>query len=103
MNLLDYPLTVRTELTNSGCPLGTLSYELSRSEGVLSQSSARLLEVVLNWARQQFEAMGKPDADGLALQLISMLQGMSLIANATSDPGVVDKMVNRMRDWLQSL
>ena len=103
LQLLDYPLTVRTELTDNGCPLGTLSYELSRSEGVLSQSSARLIEVVLDWTRQQFQAMGKPDAEALALQLISSLQGMSLIANALKDPDVVDKMVTRTRNWLQSL
>jgi len=103
LQLLDYPLTVRKELTDNGCPLGTLSYELSRSEGVLSQSSARLIEVVMNWARQQFEAMGRTDADALALQLISNLQGMSLVANALKDPGVVDKMVKRTKDWLQSL
>ncbi|GMQ87297.1 MAG: TetR/AcrR family transcriptional regulator [Gammaproteobacteria bacterium] len=103
LQLLDYPLTVRTELTDNGCPLGTLSYELSRSEGVLSQSSAQLIEVVLDWARQQFQAMDKPDADELALQLISTLQGMSLVANATRDPGVVDKVISRTRSWLQSL
>ncbi len=101
--LLDYPLTVRNELTDTGCPLGTLSYELSRSEGVLSQSSAQLIEVVLDWARQQFQAMDKPDADELALQLISTLQGMSLVANATGDPSVVDKVVSRTRSWLESL
>jgi len=76
---------------------------LSRSEGILSQSSARPIEVVLDWARQQFEAMGKPGADELALQLISTLQGMSLVANATRDPSVVDKIVSRTRRWLQSL
>jgi len=103
LQLLDYPLTVRTELTDNGCPLGTLSYELSRHEGILSQSSAQLIDVVLDWARQQFQAMDKPDADELALQLIATLQGMSLIANATGDPTVVDKVVNRTRSWLQSL
>ncbi len=103
LQLLDYPLTIRTELTANGCPLGTLSYELSHNEGDLNQSSAKLIQVVLDWTRQQFEAMGKADADALALQLISSLQGMSLIANALKDPGIVDKMVGRTRDWLQSL
>jgi len=103
LQLLDYPPTVRKGLTDNGCPLGTLSYELSRSESDLNQSSAKLIQVVLDWTRQQFAAMGKPDADELALQLISSLQGMSLIANALKDPGVVDKMVTRTRDWLQSL
>ncbi len=103
LRLLDYPLSVRKELTNNGCPLGTLSYELSRSEGILSQSSARLIEVVMSRATQQFEAMGKADAEALTLQLISNLQGMSLVANALKDPGVVDTMVKRTKDWLQSL
>ncbi|MFQ5643837.1 MAG: TetR/AcrR family transcriptional regulator [Thiogranum sp.] len=103
LQLLDYPLTIRTELADNGCPLGTLSYELSHNEGTLSQSSADLIKVVLDWARQQFEAMGRPDADTLALQLVSNLQGMSLIANALKDPEVVEKMVSRTRDWIESL
>ena len=103
LQLLDYPLTLRKELTNNGCPLGTLSYELSRNEGELNQSSAKLIEVVMDWARQQFQLMGRPDADELSLQLVSNLQGMSLIANALKDPDVVDKMVNRTKDWLKSL
>lgn len=101
--LLDYPLTIRRELSDNGCPLGTLSYELSHNEGDLNRSSAELIKVVLDWVRHQFEAMNKPDAEALALQMVTNLQGMSLIANALKDPGVVDKMVNRTRGWIESL
>jgi len=101
--LLDYPLTVRRELSDNGCPLGTLSYELSHYEGALNTSSTDLIAVVLDWVQEQFEAMGKPGARALALQLVSNLQGMSLIANALRDPDVVKTMVNRTRDWLDTL
>ena len=47
--------------------------------------------------------MGRPDAETLALQLVSNLQGMSLVANALDDPSVIDRVVAHSRAWLQSL
>jgi len=100
---LDYPLRIRQELSANGCPLGTLSYELSRYDSVLSANSKKLIEVVLDWSKQQFRALNPGDADALALQFVSNLQGMSLIANTLKDPAVVDLMVSRTREWIESL
>ena len=103
LKLLDYPIKQRRELAENGCPLGTLSYELSRLNSNLNDSARGLVKLVLDWSTQQFELMGQADYKQLGLQFVSNLQGMSLIANALNDPGVVDQMVGRTRAWLASL
>jgi len=100
---LDYPVKLRRKLAENGCPLGTLSYELSHLDGKLNASAGDLVNIVLDWSTQQFELMGQADYRQLGLQFVSNLQGMSLIANALNDPGVVDQMVERTRAWLASL
>lgn len=100
---LEYPWDRRDDLTTHGCPLGTLSYELSRSNGFLRDASRQLIEELLSWSDDQFTQMGRPDARELALQLISNLQGMSLVANALDDRTVVTQMIERTRTWLDGL
>ena len=103
LDFLEIPAQSRSTLSDHGCPLGTLAYEISRTDDALNETSGLLISVLLDWCRDQFEAMGKPDADQLALQMVANLQGMSLIANALNDPTVVDQMVNRTRDWINGL
>ena len=101
--LLDYAIKVQRKLAENGCPLGTLSSELSHLNSNLNDSASDLINIVLDWSTQQFELMGQADYKQLGLQFVSNLQGMSLIANALNDPGVVDQMVGRTRAWLASL
>jgi AcrR family transcriptional regulator len=103
LEFLAVPVDARRNLSDHGCPLGTLAYEISRSENQLNEASGALISVVLEWCQAQFEAMGRSDARQLALQMVTNLQGMSLIANALHDPTVVDQMVDRTRDWINSL
>jgi len=103
LKFLEFPVNNRAALAESGCTLGTLSYELRRSDTRLNELSHSLVGVLLDWAEQQFAAMGQSDARGLALQFTSNMQGMSLISNVLSDPEVVDSMVARTREWLQAL
>jgi len=100
---LDYPISIRDSLAEHGCPLGTLAYELSRADSFLRDSSRALIEEVLNWSTQQFEQMDQPDAHALALQFVSQLQGMSLIANTLNDDQVITDMVEQTRHWLNTL
>lgn len=103
LEFLDHPLAVRADLAANGCPLGTLSYELSRLDSELSESSRTLIEVVLEWSRGQFEAIGSADAGAMALQFVTTLQGMSLVANSLGDPAIVDQTVARLRSWITAL
>jgi len=103
LKFLDYPASHRDEIAESGCTLGTLSYELRRSDTRLNALAHSLVGVLLDWAEQQFTAMGRSDAHELALQFTSNMQGMSLISNVLDDPEVIDSMVARTRQWLEAL
>ena len=103
LKFLEYPACNRTDLAESGCTLGTLSYELRRTDTRLNKLSGSLINVMLEWSEQQFMAMGRVDAGELALQFTSNLQGMCLISNSLNDPEIIDRMVERTRKWLLSL
>ncbi|MGW6916718.1 TetR/AcrR family transcriptional regulator [Kitasatospora sp. NPDC054939] len=87
-----------------GCPTGTLAVELDkREDGALDAEAGETIRRLLDWAGQQFRSAGLPDPDGLALTLVAGYQGMSLLANALRDPGVMTREGDRLTRWLDSL
>ncbi|WP_439944699.1 TetR/AcrR family transcriptional regulator [Streptomyces sp. BBFR115] len=87
-----------------GCPTGTLAVELDkRADGDLDMAAGAVIRRLLDWAADQFRALGLTDPDGLALTLVSGYQGMSLLANALRDPEVMSREGARLLAWLDSL
>ncbi|MFI9556443.1 TetR/AcrR family transcriptional regulator [Nonomuraea endophytica] len=87
-----------------GCPTGTLAAELDkRAEGGLDAEAGRVIRLLLDWAERQFRELGLPEPDGLALTLVGAYQGMSLLANALREPGIMDREGARLLAWLDSL
>ncbi|MFI7634849.1 TetR/AcrR family transcriptional regulator [Nonomuraea sp. NPDC049400] len=87
-----------------GCPTGTLAAELDkRDEGGLDVEAGRVIRLLIDWAERQFRELGLPDPEGLALTLVGAYQGMSLLANALRDPGIMNRQGARLLDWLDSL
>ncbi|MEU9342928.1 TetR/AcrR family transcriptional regulator [Streptomyces sp. NPDC048278] len=99
-----------------GCPTGTLAAELGKrgegSEGSLDTEVGAVIRRLLEWAARQFREMRLSGSDGadhpddpddLALTLVAGYQGMSLLANALRDPGVMTREGARLLTWLDSL
>ncbi|MFH8366250.1 TetR/AcrR family transcriptional regulator [Streptomyces sp. NPDC018031] len=87
-----------------GCPTGTLAVELDkRADGTLDAEAGAVIRRLLDWAGQQFRALGLAHPDDLALTLVSGYQGMSLLANALRDPDVMTREGTRLLRWLDSL
>lgn len=87
-----------------GCPIGSLCYELAKSRGTLSEEAARPLRVLLDWCEQQFHPIvGKKRAPACALNLVSGLQGVSLIANAFEKPAMILMQTQFLKAWLRAL
>ncbi|MFI8369644.1 TetR/AcrR family transcriptional regulator [Streptomyces sp. NPDC085466] len=94
----------RDTAARRGCPTGTLAVELDkRADGTLDAEVGAVVRRLLDWAADQFRALGLPDPEGLALTLVSGYQGMSLLANALRDPDVMTREGTRLLDWLDSL
>ncbi|MHB1084811.1 MAG: TetR/AcrR family transcriptional regulator [Thiobacillus sp.] len=84
-----------------GCPIGSLCYELAKQHNTLSDEANKPLKVLLQWAGEQFRLLGKgEESPSLALHMITVLQGASLVANALNDPAVIVQETDRLKAWL---
>jgi len=103
LEFLRYPGEIKQTLINNGCPMGTLSYELSRSQTYLQAPSSDLIKTLLDWTVVQFTGVGVTNPKASGLQFVCNLQGMSLVANTLKQGEIIDIMVERTREWIQSL
>ena len=97
-------LTDQSELAALyGCPHGTLCSELDKRDDGLQQACARLMELPIGWAEEQFRLMGRSDARDLAFALIAAYQGISLLTNTFRDPELMARESRRLGRWIDSL
>ena len=101
--LLDYLESLKDMLAEAGCPIGSLCQELSKENGPLADQASRILTFQLDWVERQFAAMGHEHARALAIELLTNLQGISLVANSLNDAEMVVQQVARLRHWLHEL
>lgn len=94
----------RKMLAQGGCPIGTLCTELHKEDGALAKQSTVLFERLLEWLEAQFEALGlRSDSRGLAVHLLSVLQGIAVLAHSLSDPKIVVMETERLQRWIRAL
>ncbi|MHB1950597.1 MAG: TetR/AcrR family transcriptional regulator [Acidiferrobacteraceae bacterium] len=102
--LIQMVFNQREALAKSGCPVGSLCQELHKDGGPLAEKSAALFSAILSWTERQFRELGKGrEAPGLALHLVSALQGASLLAHTFGQPALVARETARLRKWVRSL
>jgi AcrR family transcriptional regulator len=87
----------------SGCPLGSLCQELDKRHDGLDRSAAKLMQLPIDWAEQQFRLLGRRDARDLAVSMIASYQGISLLTNTFRDPGLMVREARRLERWIDSL
>ncbi|HSW53308.1 MAG TPA: TetR/AcrR family transcriptional regulator [Sulfuricaulis sp.] len=94
----------RETLARSGCPIGSLCQELHKDGGPLADKSASLMAAMLSWTEQQFRLLGKDkESPDLALHLVSVLQGASLLTHTFRQPDLIAREADRLREWINSL
>jgi AcrR family transcriptional regulator len=86
-------------VTQYGCPHGSLCCELDKRPGGTDFALAELLRVPIDWAEQQFLALGRHDAHDLAMSLLASYQGSSLLTNTLRDPGILIRETHRLTRW----
>lgn len=70
----------------------------------LQRISKKLLDRFCDWLETQFGALGHTqEARSLALHLLARTQGMSVIAHAYNDSGVIEHEVRGLERWIDSL
>jgi TetR/AcrR family transcriptional repressor of nem operon len=93
----------RDVLAVNGCPIGTLTTELSKHDGDLDRHAAMLFTVIIDWAHDQFRQLGHKDAHDLAVALFAAVEGATLLANALRDPSLLRTQIRRVERWIDSL
>jgi len=84
-----------------GCPCGSLSQEMGKSDDQLAQKTAEIFRCQLEWVKQQFCLLGKgEEAIDLAVDLVAWLQGASLLTNSSHSPDLLKRKLAPMEDWL---
>jgi AcrR family transcriptional regulator len=86
-----------------GCPQGSLCSELDKRQDETSRSCSQLMKLPIDWAARQFRAMGRRDADELAVALQAAYQGIALLTNTFRDPELMRREARRLERWIDSL
>lgn len=86
-----------------GCPVGTLATELAKLKHQAQGDANQLFSLFRIWLVQQFKALGRSDADELAMHLLARSQGVATLANAFQDDQFIQQEVQQLCAWLDTL
>ncbi len=85
-----------------GCPVGTLTSELTKLGHPSLSSAKELFTLFRQWLKRQFEAMGVTEkADELAMHLLMRSQGVATLSAAFKDDSFVRHEVDQMYRWVR--
>jgi TetR/AcrR family transcriptional repressor of nem operon len=90
-------------IVEHGCPLGSLCSELDKREDAFGRRQAPLLQLPIDWATEQFRALGVRDPHDRAVALIAAYQGIALLTNTLGDPGLMAREARRLERWIDEL
>jgi TetR/AcrR family transcriptional repressor of nem operon len=94
---------MRDLVARYGCPFGTLTAELDRRDDGLDRDAAKPLDLILDWAEDQFRQLARRDARELAIAFVAGVQGGALLANAYRDPDILTTQVRHLERWIDTL
>ena len=86
-----------------GCPHGSLCSELDKRPGRPDFALADLMRVPIEWAEEQFRALGRRDAHDLAVSLLAAYEGSALLTNTFRDPDILTREARRLNRWIDTL
>ena len=90
-------------IADSGCPIGSLCIEFGKRNTALREDANLLLLKIVNWVERQFVEMGRNDAHELAVQLVSTIQGSSILSWAMRNPGIMRGELARLKTMVEAL
>jgi len=92
----------RAKIKRFGCPVGTLTMELSKLNHAAQEDASKLFSLFRVWLKGQFKQLGHPkEADDLAMHLLARSQGIATLASAFNDEKFIKQEVKDLNLWLQ--
>jgi TetR/AcrR family transcriptional regulator, transcriptional repressor for nem operon len=96
-------ITNGADIENYGCPVGTLTTELSKLGHGSLESATGIFTLFRTWLGEQFAALGRADdADELAMHVLAASQGIATMSNAYQDREFVRREVDRLCAWVDA-
>lgn len=94
-------ITNQTNILLYGCPVGTLSNELTKLNHTAKDDASVIFTLFRAWLSRQFVELGRrTDADELAMHLLAHSQGVATLASAFQDNEFIKNEVARIHRWL---
>ncbi len=99
-NFIQILIENQTKIMAFGCPVGTLSAELSKLNHAAKPQATAIFELFHSWLVEQFLALGRRhEAEELASHLLARSQGVAVLATAFQDADFVVREVDQMCAW----
>jgi AcrR family transcriptional regulator len=89
--------------TAYGCPYASLLDDLSRFGSAHAPKAENFIRLYVDYARKQFEAVGKgAEAEDLALEFISRIQGAYVLGRSFASPNMLRRQLDWLEAWLEA-
>lgn len=94
----------RTKIISFGCPVGTLTNELSKLDHTALDDAKELFLLFRVWLKNHFLAAGcGKKSDDNAMHLLALSQGAATVASAFKDEKFINAEVQRINAWIDSV
>ncbi len=104
--LAEFPLEHEEEVLRYGCPIGTLSSELTKEQST-DISQARLtavFDLLRVWIEAQLSGTGHAPRSGeIAMDMLAKMQGIIMLANIYQDAAFLRRGIKDMHNWLNNM
>ena len=97
-------LVNEAKIRKYGCPVGTLSIEMSKLSHTGEAGARRIFDVFRVWLTRQFTEIGRAgDADELAMHILARSQGAATLATTYPTEDFLEREVQQMTAWLEAI
>ena len=101
--LLKYTTKETKELDECGCPYVGLSLDLDRTNSKLVNAADQCIRVLIEWAGDQFKALGYGNAKEMGFEFIARVQGTILLGHVLHDTARMRKQMTELANWVDGL
>jgi AcrR family transcriptional regulator len=92
-----------SDIESYGCPVGTLTTELSKLGHGSRESATAIFTLFRSWLGEQFAALGRAgDADELAMHVLAASQGIAVMSNAYADREFTRREAAQLCAWVDA-
>jgi AcrR family transcriptional regulator len=101
--LLKYTTRETKELNECGCPYTGLLLDLDRSQSRLVNAADQCIRVLIEWAGDQFRALGYENAKEMGFEFIARVQGTILLGHVLHDTARMRRQIAELANWVDGL